>query len=166
MGCGDGSQGGTMGLVLLAEMEGCGWGSHRDGAVVNLRAGRCGSHCHGDAAGITYPVRAVCKQVLLLHTSTVWEECWVGRLVPLFKNPTAARCSSFQESEKLPENLFCPRRAGRGPGRVAAAPCSATPSHRTSARHRSRRKHRGIFWNVYLRRTVLGASRIGKPAVS
>lgn len=118
-GCGDGSQGGTMGLV---ETAGC-----RCGAAVNLRAQRCGDRYPGDAAGVTHPAGTACKEVLLLLANTVWEECWLSQ---------SWECWSLYlrtplHSEKLPENLICPQRPGRGPDRVAAAPRSATPSHGT-----------------------------------
>lgn len=73
-GCGDGSPGGTMRLELLVETAGC-----RCGVAVNLRARHCGDRYPGDAAGVTHPAGTECKQMLLLHANTVWEECWLSQ---------------------------------------------------------------------------------------
>lgn len=130
MGCGDGSQGGTMGLVLLAEMEGCGWDSHGDRAVVNLRAGRCGSHRHGDAAGVTYPVRAVCKQMLLLHTSTVWEECWAERWSPYLRTPLRQGAAPSKSQRGCLRNFSAPRELEEAPAECQQL--HAQPPHPTA----------------------------------
>ena len=133
-GCGDGSHGSTMGLVLLGEMAGYWCGSHHDGMAVNLREWHRGDCYHGDAA-VSAILRGQWANRCPFSTLTPSGKN-VGcpraeRLVPLSENPTGARRNSFQDSEKLPENFICPQRPGRGPDKVATALRSATPSHCT-----------------------------------
>ena len=70
------------------------------------------------------------------------------RLVPPFENPTAAKCSSFQNAERSPESCT-PWSPGQGPDR-AAAPRSAAPFHCALTRLSSSVKYEWIIRNIYL----------------
>lgn len=100
------------GLGILIEMVCCRWGDHCGGVLVNLRRQHGGGGDLGDAAAVSLPVRLVSKQMPIRHTDLGRMLVVIWSLHSKTAPPTAAKCSSFQNSERPPEDLILPGALG------------------------------------------------------
>lgn len=147
-------------LVITAEDNGSGGAGCIDRAAGGVtRWWHYAGGYHGDTLDVILPMRVMCTNKCTSHLLT---DTHPGRmlvfhmargLVPPLGNPTATIKS---ETTWGPSLRWSP---GRGLDRAAAAPCSATLSHCTSTRRGSSIKYKCIIRDIYLRWTVLGASR-------